>query len=753
MFERVGKPIADSIFEGINGTIFAYGQTGSGKTFTIMGPDDTYSHPTQGIAPRVLRYVFEQIKERDMTRYSCTCSFLEIYNETIQDLISGKQRLVPREDTSQRVYVKGLTETPVSSALECLRLLSKGLENRSVAATAANEKSSRSHSVLTLSLEFDVVDAKGVLRQKRARLNLVDLAGSERQSKAKTSGQQFKEACAINQSLSHLGLVINAIAQKKGSRAHVNYRSSKLTFLLRDSLGGSSRTFIIATVSPSAGCFGETMSTLQFATRAKEIKNVVSVNESTSPDAEILRLTEANKQLQLQLQLTLERVDELEQANIQQPDELQLEAFCARCRSAPTEDCESSTLESIASSSTTTTSTPAKSQQLLVPSSPIRCSSPMCKTSSSSPRPWSDAERLAMVVRCVESDSSHAKRQKQLEDKYQVLLNYVSGLENTNELLQMRLKAIAKNPADTAEFLEGEGVLSFLNEGESLREDSQLLDCPVPARGPLPPLEQYGQYTQAQLLSEVLSLRGMIDSDIEFRRLEVRNRALQARVDELEALQLGDKLEENNDQIEQLRVLNRELLRQVRSSGGTPSKPGRMGSSTPTRGLVSRSSQLRGSDRGSDELQLQHKLAQSTEEIERLRSLNTEFRTQLEVAAQKDEANRRKLRGMKEHISHLETGDEALIRRHFEEQLDRELAAQTERYDVCASALADAQKECTRLKSCLKQVKTDALKQIDTQDNAPDVLVSTASVENIQPNDVARKASNAVPLRRALLPS
>ncbi|KAL5466847.1 hypothetical protein EMCRGX_G030998 [Ephydatia muelleri] len=309
MFTTAGRPIIDGCVNGYNGTIFAYGQTGSGKTFTMIGPNDesdVFTHDLRGIIPRSFEYLFnlitrEQLKCGELVEFLCKCSFLEIYNEQVFDLLDpASVGLHLRENMKRGVYVDGLTEQSISSAKDAYQALSVGWLNRRVASTSMNRESSRSHAVFTITLESKKKDKKdGVPMFKTALLNLVDLAGSERQRDTQAAGVRLKEAGSINKSLSALGNVIMALVDiTHGKTRHVHYRDSKLTFLLRDSLGGNARTHLIANIHPSARCFGETLSTLNFARRAKMIQNKAVVNEETGGtilqlQAEVRRLKEA----------------------------------------------------------------------------------------------------------------------------------------------------------------------------------------------------------------------------------------------------------------------------------------------------------------------------------------------------------------------------------------------------------------------------------------------------------------------------
>eukprot|EP00871_Galdieria_phlegrea_P005379 jgi/Galph1/5842/GphlegSOOS_G4523.1 len=283
VFRNVAKPIIDSCLNGYNGTIFAYGQTGSGKTFTMQGPEESI-HSQSGEV-REMRGIMPRKEEKgDMVEYTVKCAYLQVYNEAITDLlVPSKHNLNIREDTLKGVYVEDLTEETVRHPEDCYQVLRKGVANRTVSATAMNQESSRSHGVFTLIIERKEEKPDNLVAKRVSRLNLVDLAGSERQKLTKTSGQTLKEASNINRSLSVLGYVIMALVDaSNGKERHINYRDSKLTFLLKDSLGGNAKTCMVATVSPSEMNVGESVSTLKFAQRAKYIRNKAYVNEETT---------------------------------------------------------------------------------------------------------------------------------------------------------------------------------------------------------------------------------------------------------------------------------------------------------------------------------------------------------------------------------------------------------------------------------------------------------------------------------------
>lgn len=318
IFESVAKPVTQYCLQGYNGTIFAYGQTGSGKTFTMQGPmteSGLIDFNQRGLIPRTFEYLFECIRAEEEAAAStspdgsgreflCKCSYVEIYNETIFDLldISGTAGTCSlREDIKRGVYIEGAKEEVINSPSEAYEVYERGSLNRHVAETSMNRESSRSHSVFTLFIQSkqrvgEIVDVR------ESRFNLVDLAGSERQQMTGTTGQRLKEAGNINKSLLALSNVINGLVDiSNGKVRHVQYRDSKLTFLLRDSLGGNAKTVIIANVSPSALFYNETLSTLKFAQRAKMIKNKAIVNKDIQGN--VLQLQAEIQRLQRELYL------------------------------------------------------------------------------------------------------------------------------------------------------------------------------------------------------------------------------------------------------------------------------------------------------------------------------------------------------------------------------------------------------------------------------------------------------------------
>ncbi|KAJ9542940.1 hypothetical protein OSB04_029446 [Centaurea solstitialis] len=290
LFKVAGVPMVENCMGGYNSCMFAYGQTGSGKTHTMLGDIDGGSRRhsvNSGMTPRVFEYLFTRIQK---VNYSTLGLFMYCTIIIISFQSSFFVYLQIREDTKKGVYVDNLKEIEVTSARDVIQQLIQGAANRKVASTNMNRASSRSHSVFTCIIESKW-DSQGVTHHRFARLNLVDLAGSERQKSSGAEGERLKEATNINKSLSTLGLVImNLINVSNGKSLHVPYRDSKLTFLLQDSLGGNSKTTIIANISPSSCCSLETLSTLKFAQRAKFIKNHATINEDASGDVLAMRM-------------------------------------------------------------------------------------------------------------------------------------------------------------------------------------------------------------------------------------------------------------------------------------------------------------------------------------------------------------------------------------------------------------------------------------------------------------------------------
>ncbi|XP_077979218.1 osmotic avoidance abnormal protein 3-like isoform X2 [Glandiceps talaboti] len=277
IYNDIAYPLVDGVLEGYNGTVFAYGQTGCGKSFSMQGIQDPATQ--RGIIPRAFEHIFENIGVAENFKYLVHASYLEIYNEEIRDLLSKdtKKKLELKEHPERGVYVKDLSMHSVHNVHECERIMETGWKNRATGATLMNADSSRSHSIFTIHLEMCETDESGEDHIRAGKLNLVDLAGSERQAKTGATGDRLKEATKINLSLSALGNVISALVD--GKSKHIPYRDSKLTRLLQDSLGGNTKTLMVACLSPADNNYDESLSTLRYANRAKNIKNKPKINE------------------------------------------------------------------------------------------------------------------------------------------------------------------------------------------------------------------------------------------------------------------------------------------------------------------------------------------------------------------------------------------------------------------------------------------------------------------------------------------
>ncbi|CAM9396785.1 unnamed protein product [Ascophyllum nodosum] len=384
LFQKIGLPVTNACLEGFSGTIFCYGQTGSGKSYTTFGPPDEASwikgtgddcrgdgrNPatpqsgggSRGLVPRVLEHLLDRFSDGvDATTQpggqstsglgpsevqNCRCSFYEIYNEQVYDLTvpeGERASLNIREATGKGIFLEGVSEMEVKTAREACEILRKGYASRHTASTAMNSSSSRSHAIFTLAIdtvthlphqpEGDFCSTRrgrgqgagkkaledGRARLRSARFNLVDLAGSESQQRTRSKGAVLKEGTRINQSLSALGRVINSLVEGEGS-GHVPYRDSKLTRLLAHSLGGNSKTVLVATVSGDVVDAGETLSTLKFVQRAKIIKNRAIRNEAThggglalqqveEENARLKKLLADQERLSSQAKLKLREVD------------------------------------------------------------------------------------------------------------------------------------------------------------------------------------------------------------------------------------------------------------------------------------------------------------------------------------------------------------------------------------------------------------------------------------------------------------
>ena len=296
VFENSTKFLIDGVVNGYNATVFAYGATGAGKTYTMLGNENN-----PGIMPLTLRELFNKVNSFNDREYNLKFWYLEIYNENIRDLLkfmaknksnsnldntdnninlTTNEYLDLREDPERGIVVNGITEININNSKDMLKILKRGNRNRTQEATGANETSSRSHAILQVSIEYKDKNSGIDIEIKYSKLSLIDLAGSERASATQNRGIRLIEGANINRSLLTLGNCINALcdANKGNKKVYIPYRDSKLTRLLKDSLGGNARTVMIANISPAINTFEDTYNTLKYANRAKNIKTFVTRN-------------------------------------------------------------------------------------------------------------------------------------------------------------------------------------------------------------------------------------------------------------------------------------------------------------------------------------------------------------------------------------------------------------------------------------------------------------------------------------------
>ncbi|XP_046423886.1 kinesin-like protein Klp61F [Neodiprion fabricii] len=314
IYQAVVSPLVEEVLAGYNCTVFAYGQTGTGKTFTMEGVSNDpslywNSDTNAGIIPRSLSHLFDELHTLDVQEYSVRVSFLELYNEELFDLLASnddisKIRLYEDACKKGAVIIHGLEEVTVYNKCEVYKILEKGSEKRQKAATLMNAQSSRSHTVfsITIHIKENTVDGEELL--KTGKLNLVDLAGSENVGRSGAVDRRAREAGNINQSLLTLGRVITSLVERA---PHIPYRESKLTRLLQESLGGRTKTSIIATVSPASINLEETLSTLDYAHRARNITNRPELNQKLSKKAFLKEYTEEIERLRRDLLATRNR--------------------------------------------------------------------------------------------------------------------------------------------------------------------------------------------------------------------------------------------------------------------------------------------------------------------------------------------------------------------------------------------------------------------------------------------------------------
>ncbi|KAG7020618.1 Kinesin-like protein KIN-7N [Cucurbita argyrosperma subsp. argyrosperma] len=301
VYELVVKDIIHAAVEGFNGTAFAYGQTSSGKTFTMNG-----SESDAGVIHRAVKDVFEKINTMSDREFLIRVSYMEIYNEEINDLLAVENNKLPIHESLERgIFVAGLKEEIVNNADQVLKLIEQGEVNKHFGETNMNARSSRSHTIFRMVIESkgkDTAETSSADSIRVSVLNLVDLAGSERIAKTGAEGTRLKEGKHINKSLMILGNVINKLSEGVRQRGHIPYRDSKLTRILQPALGGNAKTSIICTIAPEEVHIEETKGTLQFASRAKRITNCVQVNEILTDAALLKRQNQEIEELRKKLQ-------------------------------------------------------------------------------------------------------------------------------------------------------------------------------------------------------------------------------------------------------------------------------------------------------------------------------------------------------------------------------------------------------------------------------------------------------------------
>ncbi|KAM3624993.1 uncharacterized protein V6R79_005262 [Siganus canaliculatus] len=288
------QPLIDAFFQGFNATVFAYGQTGAGKTYTIGEANIcSFRDEEQGIIPRAVADVFKLLDENDLTDFSVRVSYLEVYKEEFKDLLeveTASKDIHIREDKGN-IVLCGVKECEVEGLDEVLSLLESGNTARHTGATQMNPNSSRSHTIFTLYMDqrrgssrlYGSATSSGP-QMLSSKFHFVDLAGSERILRTGNTGERLKESIQINSGLLALGNVIGALGDPKRKGSHIPYRDSKITRILKDSLGGNSKTLMIACISPSSSDFDESLNTLNYATRARNIQNRATVNCKREPD-------------------------------------------------------------------------------------------------------------------------------------------------------------------------------------------------------------------------------------------------------------------------------------------------------------------------------------------------------------------------------------------------------------------------------------------------------------------------------------
>uniref|UniRef100_A0A0D9V2P5 Kinesin-like protein n=1 Tax=Leersia perrieri TaxID=77586 RepID=A0A0D9V2P5_9ORYZ len=394
VYSTTTSDLVEGVLQGRNGTVFCYGATGAGKTYTMLG---TMESP--GVMVLAIKDLFAKVRQRSHDgNHSIQLSYLEVYNETVRDLLSPGRPLLLRED-KQGTVAAGLTHYRAYSTDEVMKLLQQGNQNRTTEPTRVNETSSRSHAILQVIVEYRSMDG-GTVVTRIGKLSLIDLAGSERALATDQRTQRSIEGANINRSLLALSSCINALVEGK---KHIPYRNSKLTQLLKDSLGGSCNTVMIANISPSSLSFGETQNTLHWADRAKEIKT----KALTTANEEVLKVADSETdQAKLVLELQKENSDLRQQLARQQQKLLTVQAQTLASNASPQQS-------------------PAPSAQISTPCSTQRkvkrsILTGNCFNTPDSKRPAADnalVRELQKKVKTMEAEIEKMKRENLLQLK------------------------------------------------------------------------------------------------------------------------------------------------------------------------------------------------------------------------------------------------------------------------------------------------------------------------------------------------
>ena len=282
VYNKTTKPLLESIIEGFNATVFAYGATGSGKTYTMLGKNAT----EKGIMPRAVSDLFKLLQKRKDKEFRIQVSYIEIYNEEIRDLLGNREELKLHEDPVKGVLIQGIKELYIDNVDNFFDVLYKGNQKRTTGKTNSNETSSRSHALLKINIENKDKEGPNASNISCGRFILVDLAGSEKNNSALNNNNindannnknalRQQEGAKINQSLLNLGICIKALASKS---KFIPWRNSKLTHILKDYIGGNAKVVMISTISPSLFCVDETLNTLNYSNRAKNITTIIKKN-------------------------------------------------------------------------------------------------------------------------------------------------------------------------------------------------------------------------------------------------------------------------------------------------------------------------------------------------------------------------------------------------------------------------------------------------------------------------------------------